>query len=138
MASEWTNEKWVETLKRIAESKREAYEQAQAKMLKTLGQNPIQSVEWEASEVVTAQTAYFDVWTDILNDLASGHTPQEVLDANIIRITQMVGWTLGGGSTCPFHRAVERVKGEVLFRELRDLKQMVEFHMAADQALGQN
>ena len=137
MTSEWTNEKWVETLKRIAENKREAYEKAQTKMIDKVQQNPIQAVEWEAGEVVAAQVACYEVWEPLVRDLAE-HKPADVLAEAIKATAQKVGWTLGGGSTCPFHRAVERVKGEVLFRELRDLKQMVEFHLQATETLGQN
>ena len=137
MASAWTKEKWIETLTRIAESKRQVFESAREKMQKTLAENPIHAVEWDSEPVVAAQTAYFDVWKVIADDLAE-HEPAEVLAEAIKATTQKVGWTLGGGSTCPFSRAAERVKGEVLFRELRDLKQMVDFHLQAAEALGQN
>ena len=137
MANVWTNEKWVETLTQIAESKRGAFEAAQGKMIRVAGNNPVQAVEWEAGEVVAAQTAYFDVWKPLVTDLAE-HSPAEVMAETIKTTEQKVGWTLGGGSTCPFHRAVERVKGETLFRELRDLRQMVEFHLQANESEGQN
>jgi len=109
----------------IAVNKRKAFESAQAKMLEAVKVNPQQVVEWDAKHMVETQAAYFEVWEPLVRDLKE-HGVEEALAAAIEATEMKVGWTLGGGSTCPFHRAIERTKGDVLFRQLGDLRQMVD------------
>jgi nitrogen fixation protein FixH len=109
----------------IAENKRKAFESAQAKMLEAVKVNPQQAVEWDAKHIIETQATYYEVWEPLVRDLEE-HSVKDALAAAIEATEMKVGWTLGGGSTCPFHRAIERTKGDVLFRQLGDLRQMVD------------
>ncbi len=109
----------------IAENKRKAFEAAQAKMFEAVMVNPQQAVEWDAKHIIETQATYYEVWEPLVRDLEE-HPVKEALAAAIEATEMKVGWTLGGGSTCPFHRAIERTKGDVLFRQLGDLRQMVD------------
>ena len=119
---ETAEEKVARWLERMAELARERYEERKAKMLAALDQNPVNAIEWESNEMVAAQTTYYEVWRAVERELKE-HPAGEVLKEAIATTTDKVGWTLGGGSTCPYHRAVERTKGEVFFRELRKLRE---------------
>jgi len=120
--NETAEEKVARWLERMAELARERYEERKAKMLAALDQNPVNAIEWESNEMVAAQTAYYEVWRAVERELKE-HPAAEVLNEAISTTADKVGWTLGGGSTCPYHRAVERTKGEILFRELRKLRE---------------
>ena len=120
--NETAEEKVARWLGRMAESARERYEGRKAKMLAALDRDPVNAIEWESNEMVAAQTAYYEVWRAVEQELKE-HPAGEVLKEAIATTTDKVGWTLGGGSTCPYHRAVERTKGEILFRELCKLRE---------------
>ena len=125
MAKTRTEAEVKEHLLLISENKRKAFEAAQAKMLDAVKANPQQAIEWDAKHVVETQAVYYEVWAPLVRDLEE--RPLKDALAAAIESTQMkVGWTLGGGSTCPFLRAVERTKGDVLFRQLGDLRQMAD------------
>ena len=76
--NETAEEKVGRWLERMAESARERYEERKAKMLAALDQNPVNAIEWEANEMVAAQTAYYEVWRTVERELKE-HPAGEVL-----------------------------------------------------------
>ena len=112
-------ERW---LRRAAGYARERFDELKTELAREIEDNPVYAVEWKAKKVVDAQTTY-EVWLAVERDLDEGEPVTEVLAENIGTVERLLEYAQGDGSTCPYQRANERVKGQVYVRELRKLRE---------------
>jgi hypothetical protein len=111
-----------------AEWAREGFEGKKAEMIQAIETNPADAIHWRSDEMVAEQTRY-ELWNRVRIDLEAAMPIREVLAWHERDAYDRVGGTLGGGSTNAFDRAVERTRGETLYREIRKLR---EFATALD------
>jgi len=119
-----TNEKVHEKLNRIIAAAKQACEAAKAYFINETHINPAKAVEWNAEDMIKAQTEY-DVWLGIAADLQK-EEPGRVLENAYDELQSRVRSFFGSNSTSIFHNAVERARAEAFLRQAEKVGRLID------------